>query len=206
MSLQEIILEAVLARLVANKQRTKDIKMNDTDNTVQSEDLENELDQADQADQVAPSEDQEVSIQSLLEQKAELQGLADFAVEALLKKSKFNRKDIARAFRKVKTYIDFVDSFQELILHDLQIIDGRFRGIEENLFKVSQQQSILTAALKANNVVTDEQMVAAWNDIVKPTLENKIAELNKQVAEDAAVPAPANEVVTDPIATTAAVE
>lgn len=206
MSLQEIILEAVLARLVANKQRTKDIKMNDTDNTVQSEDLENELDQADQADQVAPSEDQEVSIQSLLEQKAELQGLADFAVEALLKKSKFNRKDIARAFRKVKTYLDFVDSFQELILHDLQIIDGRFRGIEENLFKVSQQQSILTAALKANNVVTDEQMVAAWNDIVKPTLENKIAELNKQVAEDAAVPAPANEVVTDPIATTAAVE
>lgn len=206
MSLQEIILEAVLARLVANKQRTKDIKMNDTDNTVQSEDLENELDQADQADQVAPSEDQEVSIQSLLEQKAELQGLADFAVEALLKKSKFNRKDIARAFRKVKTYIDFVDSFQELILHDLQIIDGRFRGIEENLFKVSQQQSILTAALKANNVVTDEQMVAAWNDIVKPTLENKIAELNKQVAEDAAVPAPANEVVTDQIATTAAVE
>lgn len=180
--------------------------MNDTDNTVQSEDLENELDQADQADQVAPSEDQEVSIQSLLEQKAELQGLADFAVEALLKKSKFNRKDIARAFRKVKTYIDFVDSFQELILHDLQIIDGRFRGIEENLFKVSQQQSILTAALKANNVVTDEQMVAAWNDIVKPTLENKIAELNKQVAEDAAVPAPANEVVTDQIATTAAVE
>jgi hypothetical protein len=167
--------------------------VNDTE-----DDLDTELDKADSSSQ---------SLQDLLKQKNELRAVATESIERLIGKQKFNRKDIVRSFCKLRDYLDFVDSFQELILNDLQIIDGRFRGLEENLFKIGQQQSIVTAALKEKSVLTDDDMLSAWETIVKPTLQSKIAEMQKASAVNdvplttAAVPEVVADVPTSPTET-----
>lgn len=163
------------------------------------DDLDTELNKADNTG---------ASLQDLLKQKNELRDVAAESIERMIGKQKFNRKDIVRSFCKIKDYLDFVDSFQELILNDLQIIDGRFRGLEENLFKIGQQQSIVTAALKEKKVLSDDDMLSAWETIVKPALEGKIAEM-KKVSEatdapltTAAVPESTDDVPTAPTETT----
>lgn len=164
------------------------------------DDTDDDLDTELGADDNAPQ-----SIQDLLNQKNELKVAAAESINKLIGKQKFNRRDIVRSFAKMREYLEFVDSFQELILNDLQIIDGRFRRDEENLFKVSQQQTILTTALKDSKAVTDEQLVEAWEKKVKPELEAKVAEMQNAAAQtdagQAPIPQEVPEQVTAPTTT-----
>lgn len=138
------------------------------------------------------------TIQSVLEEKSRLREDAGASIARLLKKNKFNRGDIARCFAKMQQYLDFVDSFQELILNDLQIIDTRFRKTEENLFKIGQQQTILVTTLKEKNVVTDPEMLDAWEKKVKPELEARVAEIQAAAAKTDAGQAPLT-TATEPV-------
>lgn len=134
-----------------------------------------------------PAEPSEV--EKLLTQKQQLMDEANSCIQKLSAKNKFDRKDITRAFDKLQTAVNAIDSFTNLLIRDLQIVDGRFTTLEENLFRIGQQQSIFVTALKMKNAVTDEELLAAWNDKVKPELESKLSQF-KKVETTAVVPEP----------------
>ncbi len=121
------------------------------------------------------------SIADFLTQRNELKNQIETLFESLEKKPKFNRKDTLRVMHRVTQLVNHLDSLSEIILKDLMIIDQRFNQVEQHIFSIANNHTVLKSVLEDKNLVTTDELKATWVDKVKPELEKKIAAAKAEV-------------------------
>jgi hypothetical protein len=126
-------------------------------------------------------------LEAFLAEKAGLLADMDASIFSLTKKEKFNRNDIMKALTRQNKVIKALDTLADAVIHDLQIANSRYNVLETNMFKITQQLTVITSVLKDKNLVTEEEIVETWEKKIKPQMEQKVAELQKKMSE----PAPA---------------
>lgn len=155
-------------------------------------DFESDIDMASgQPSQKVPEQNE---TEIFLARKAALLQEAQNMLQHLTEKQKFNRNDILKSFQKQFAIMSALDTLCEAIINDLQIANQRYFSLEQNLFKISQQLTVITSVLKDKAIVTDEEMVQTWENKVKPEIEQKIKEIKKKT--EAPVPPPQIEPIT----------
>ncbi len=104
-------------------------------------------------------------------------------------KEKFNRHDILKGFEKLTRLVKMLDDLGDAVVNDITNSNSRIGSLEQNLFRTSQLLTIISTVLKDKNLVSPEEMTAAWKEKVEPETKAKLAEMKAKLEE----PVPTNE-------------
>jgi hypothetical protein len=93
---------------------------------------------------------------------------------------KYDRKDIIRLLSKLVELVSTVDNFSDIVISDMMTVDNRLNLIESRILMVGQSVATIRQALVDKQTLSDEEIMAAWENKIKPEIEAKLKEVTKK--------------------------
>lgn len=108
---------------------------------------------------------------------------AKHAINKVITDQKFDRKDVVQTLVAVSDVLDSNDQLLQFVIQDLQVVAMRFQQLEVSAFSVQQATACVTQCLMDKGTLSKEDMEKTYNEKLKPVLEQKMADMQKQADE-----------------------